>query len=177
LMVDRFYYRHRVTKAEKTRLIVVVDQSGSMVPAMVNCTILASIFAGLPKIDASLVAYDTRALDLSPWVHDPFEVLLRTQLGGGTDGTCALPFVLPYIRNPKTTVVVWISDFYDNRALMPAFTAMVRSGVRFIPVGSVSTSGYFSVDSWFRDELKALGTPVLSGSLRTLVRELKAALP
>ncbi len=177
LMVDRLTYRHRVTKSEKTRLIVVVDQSGSMVPAMVNCTILASIFAGLPKIEASLIAYDTRALDLSPWVHDPFEVLLRTQLGGGTDGTCALPFVMPYITNPKTTVVVWISDFYDNRALMPAFTAMVRSGLRFIPVGSVSTSGYFSVDSWFRDELKALGTPVLSGSLRTLVRELKAALP
>lgn len=177
LMVDRFYYRQKARKTEKTRLVVVVDQSGSMVPAMINCTILASIFAGLPKIDASLVAYDTRALDLSPWVHDPFEVLLRTKLGGGTDGTCALPYVLPYIQNPRTTVVVWISDFYDNRELMPAFTALVRSGVRFIPVGSVSTGGYFSVDSWFRKELQQLGTPVLSGSLRSLVRELKAALP
>ena len=28
-----------------------------------------------------------------------------------------------------------------------------------------------------RKELKALGTPVLSGSLKTLIRELKAALP
>ena len=25
-----------------------------------------------------------RVLDLTPWVHDPFEVLMRTQLGGGT---------------------------------------------------------------------------------------------
>jgi uncharacterized protein with von Willebrand factor type A (vWA) domain len=177
LMVDRFYFRHRAKKLNKTRLIVVVDQSGSMVPAMVNCTILASIFAGLPKIDANLIAYDTRAVDLSPWVSDPFEVLLRTTLGGGTDGTCALPHLLGYVSDPRNTVVAWISDFYDNRALMPAFTALVRSGVRFIPVGSVSTSGYFAVDAWFRQELAALGTPVLSGSLRSLVRELKAALP
>ena len=148
-----------------------------MVPAMVNCTILTSIFAGLPKVDAHLVAYDTNALDLSPWVADPFEVLLKTRLGGGTDGTCAMPIVLGKIDDPRNTVVVWISDFYDNRRLMPMFTSLVRSGVSFIPVGSVSSSGYFSVDDWFRSELKALGNPILSGSLKTLVKELKAALP
>jgi VWA domain containing CoxE-like protein len=177
LMVDRFYYRHRARKSENTRLIVVVDQSGSMVPALVNCTILASIFAGLPKVVASLVAYDTQAIDLTPWVSDPFEVLLRTKLGGGTNGMCAVPHLLSYVEDPRKTVVVWISDFYDNHDLMPVFTQLVRSGVRFIPVGSVSTSGYFSVEAWFRQELQALGTPVLSGSLRSLVRELKSALP
>jgi hypothetical protein len=176
LMVDRLYYRQRARKIDTTRLIVVVDQSGSMVPAMVNCTILASIFAGLPKVQASLIAYDTTAVDLTPWVNDPFEVLLRTQLGGGTDGTCALPFVAGHLGEPRRTVIAWISDFYDNRALMPVFTSFVRSGIKFIPVGSVSTGGYFSVDAWFRQELQALGTPVLSGSLRSLVRELKAAL-
>ncbi|MCB9670752.1 MAG: VWA domain-containing protein [Alphaproteobacteria bacterium] len=177
LYVDRLYYHHKAKKQNKTRLVVVVDQSGSMVPAMVNCTILASIFAGLPRIEAHLIAYDTTALDLSPWVHDPFEVLLRTQLGGGTDGTCAMPLVLGHITDPKNTVIAWISDFYDNRELMPMFTALVRSGVTFIPVGSVASSGYFSVDAWFRKELQALGTPVLSGSLKTLIKELKAALP
>ena len=176
LYVDRLYYHQRAKKLNKTRLIVVVDQSGSMVPAMVNCTILASIFAGLPKVDAHLVAYDTQALDLSPWVDDPFEVLLRTQLGGGTDGVCAIPYVQGKIVDPKNTVVAWISDFYDNRDLMPWFTQLVRGGVNFIPVGSVSSSGFFSVDSWFRKELKGLGTPVLSGSLKTLIKELKSAL-
>lgn len=176
LVVDRMFYRQKARKLDTTRLIVVVDQSGSMVPAMVNCTILASIFAGLPKVEAALIAYDTAAIDLTPWVADPFEVLLRTKLGGGTDGTCALPHVAGHLVDPRRTVIAWISDFYDNRELMPAFTALVRSGVRFLPIGAVSTSGYFSVDAWFRDELKALGTPVLSGSLRSLVRELKAAL-
>ena len=177
LMVDRLYFRRTATLNRPTRLLVVVDQSGSMVPAMVNCTILASIFASLPKVDARLVAYDTRALDLTPWIRDPFEVLLRTQLGGGTDGTCALPLVTPHITEPRSTVLVWISDFYDNPALLPVFEGLVRSGITFLPVGSVSTSGYFSVDATFRKAFSAMGTPLLSGSLKTLIRELKTALP
>ena len=84
LYVDRLYYRHTGAKTTPKRMIVVVDQSGSMVNAMVQCTILASIFAGLPRVDVHLLAFDTQVLDLTPWVHDPFEVLMRTNLGGGT---------------------------------------------------------------------------------------------
>jgi hypothetical protein len=48
LYVDRLYYRHTARRTTPARLIVVVDQSGSMVDSMVNCTILASIFADCP---------------------------------------------------------------------------------------------------------------------------------
>ncbi|MER6582915.1 VWA domain-containing protein [Nonomuraea sp. NPDC001023] len=173
LYVDRLYYRQTARRTTPARLIVVVDQSGSMVDAMVNCTILASIFAGLPKIDVHLIAYDTRALDLTPWVHDPFEVLLRTTLGGGTDGTAAMALARPKIADPRNTVMVWISDFYDNRSLINDFGSIHRSGVKFIPVGSVNSSGSQSVDPWYRQKLKDLGTPVLSGHVRKLVFELK----
>ncbi|TDE21441.1 VWA domain-containing protein [Nonomuraea mesophila] len=173
LYVDRLYYKQTARRTTPARLIVVVDQSGSMVDAMVNCTILASIFAGLPKVDVHLVAYDTRALDLTPWVHDPFEVLLRTTLGGGTDGTAAMALARPKISDPRNTVMVWISDFYDNRSLITDFEAVHRSGVKFIPVGSVNSSGSQSVDPWYRQKLKDLGTPVLSGHIRKLVSELK----
>ena len=175
LYVDRFYYRHTARRTTPARMIVVVDQSGSMVDAMVNCTILASIFAGLPKVDVHLVAYDTRALDLTPWVHDPFEVLLRTQLGGGTDGTAALALARPKIAEPKNTVLVWISDFYEanSQAVFDGLQAVHRSGVRVFPVGSVSSSGQQSVNPWFRQRLKDQGTPVISGHIRKLVVELK----
>ncbi|MGW2159515.1 VWA domain-containing protein [Nonomuraea sp. NPDC001699] len=173
LYVDRLFYRQTARRTTPARLIVVVDQSGSMVDAMVNCTILASIFAGLPKVDVHLVAYDTRALDLTPWVNDPFEVLLRTTLGGGTDGTAAMALARPKIADPRNTVMVWISDFYDNRSLINDFGSIHRSGVKFIPVGSVNSSGYQSVDPWYRQKLKDLGTPVLSGHVRKLVFELK----
>ncbi|MFB7910813.1 VWA domain-containing protein [Kitasatospora sp. NPDC056076] len=178
LYVDRLYYRHTTRKTTPQRLIVVVDQSGSMVDSMVNCTILASIFAGLPKVDVHLVAYDTRAVDLTPWVHDPFETLLRTQLGGGTDGTVAMALAQPKIAEPVNTVVVWISDFYEWRGeeLFAQMAAVHRSGVKFIPVGSVTSAGRGSVNPWFRQRFKDQGTPVLSGHINKLVHELKTFL-
>ncbi|MFF2327148.1 MULTISPECIES: VWA domain-containing protein [unclassified Streptomyces] len=179
LYVDRLYYRHTVRRTTPQRLIVVVDQSGSMVDSMVNCTILASIFAGLPKVDVHLIAYDTRSIDLTPWVHDPFDVLLRTNLGGGNDGPVAMAMARPKIAEPKNTVMVWISDFYEFDRSQPLFEgieAVHRSGVRFIPVGSVTSSGRQQVNPWFRERFKALGTPVVSGHINKLVHELKTFL-
>ncbi|MGW5512213.1 vWA domain-containing protein [Streptomyces albogriseolus] len=178
LYVDRLYYRHTSRKTTPQRLIVVVDQSGSMVDSMVNCTILASIFAGLPKVAVHLIAYDTQALDLTPWAHDPFETLLRTQLGGGTDGTVAMALAQPKIAEPRNTVVVWISDFYEWRTdeLFESMAAIHRSGAKFIPVGSVTSSGRGSVNPWFREKFKDLGTPVISGHIKKLVHELKTFL-
>ncbi|MEU1803321.1 VWA domain-containing protein [Streptomyces sp. NPDC019937] len=178
LYVDRLYYRHTARKTTPQRLIVVVDQSGSMVDSMVNCTILASIFAGLPKVDVHLIAYDTQALDLTPWVHDPFESLLRTNLGGGTDGTVAMALAQPKIAEPRNTVVVWISDFYEwqSEPLFESMAAIHRSGAKFIPVGSVTSSGRGNVNPWFRERFKDLGAPVLSGHIRKLVHELKTFL-
>ncbi|MFC3999384.1 VWA domain-containing protein [Nocardiopsis sediminis] len=178
LYVDRLFYKHTAKRVTPARLIVVVDQSGSMVDSMVNCTILASIFTGLPKVDVHLIAYDTRALDLTPWVHDPFEVLLRTKLGGGTDGRAALKLARPKIADPRNTVVVWISDFYEweHQAVFSGMEAMHRSGVKLIPVGSVTSSGRQDVYPWFRQRFKDLGTPVLSGHINKLVFELKTFL-
>ncbi|MCP2338495.1 VWA domain-containing protein [Actinomadura rupiterrae] len=176
LYVDRLFYRHTAKRTTPARMIVVVDQSGSMVDSMVNCTILASIFAGLPKVDVHLIAYDTRAIDLTPWVHDPFEVLLRTKLGGGNDGPVALNMARPKISDPRNTVLVWISDFYEFDRSQPLFDGLQslhRSGVKVIPVGSVTSSGSQIVNPWFRQRFKAMGTPVISGKIRKLVSELK----
>jgi hypothetical protein len=179
LYVDQLYYRQTAKKTTPTRMIVVVDQSGSMVDALVQCTILASIFAGLPRVDMHLIAFDTLTLDLTPWVHDPFEVLMRTQLGGGTLINNALLEAAKKIEEPRNTAVVLISDFYEggsNQVLLDTIKGLKDSGVRFIPVGAVTSSGYFSVNQWFRTRLKELGTPVLSGSIKKLIEELKSLL-
>ncbi|WP_067845173.1 VWA domain-containing protein [Nocardia lijiangensis] len=176
LYVDRLFYRQTAKRTVPARMIVVVDQSGSMVDSMVNCTILASIFAGLPKVDVHLIAYDTRAIDLTPWVHDPFEVLLRTNLGGGNDGPVAMAMAQPKIVDPANTVLVWISDFYEfdrSQPLYESMQAVHRNGVKLIPVGSVNSSGHQSVNPWFRERFKAMGTPVISGRIQKLVFELK----
>jgi VWA domain containing CoxE-like protein len=179
LYVDQLHYRRAASKSLPKRMIVVVDQSGSMVDAMVQCTILASIFAGLPRVDVHLLAFDTRTIDLTEWVHDPFEVLLRTNLGGGTLIREALRFAEEKIEEPRNTTLVLISDFFEggsNQVLLDAIVAIKNSGVRFIPVGAVTTSGYYSVCEFFRTRLKELGTPILSGSIKTLISELKSIL-
>ena len=176
LYVDRLYFHHTAKKKTPTRMIVVVDQSGSMVDAMVQCTILASIFAGLPNVDVHLIAFDTRVLDLTPWVNDPFEVLLRTQLGGGTYIYEALLQAAQKIEEPNHTALVLISDFYEGgsyQVLFDYIKSLKESGVHFIPVGAVTTSGYFSVEQWFRGRLKDLGNPILTGSPKKLIQELK----
>ena len=45
--------------------------------------------------------------------------------------------------------------------------------MHFIPVGAVTTSGYFSVEQWFRSKLKDLGTPILTGSPKKLIQQLE----
>ncbi|KAB8146010.1 VWA domain-containing protein [Chloroflexia bacterium SDU3-3] len=176
LYVDRLYYRQTARKKLPTRMIVVVDQSGSMVDAMVQCTILASIFAGLPHVDVHLLAFDTVVLDLTPWVSDPFEVLMRTDLGGGTHINKALKQAAEKIEDPRRTSVVLISDFYEggsDQELLNTILSLKQSGVHFIPVGSVTSSGYFSVSEWFRTRLKDHGMPILTGSPKKLIEELK----
>ncbi|MBH8565522.1 VWA domain-containing protein [Nostoc sp. CENA67] len=176
LFVDRLYYHHTAKKKTPTRMIVVVDQSGSMVDAMVQCTILASIFAGLPNVDVHLLAFDTQVIDLTAWVHDPFEVLLRTNLGGGTYIYAALQEAAQKILEPQNTVMVLISDFYEggsDQVLFDYIKSLKESGLHFIPVGAVTSSGYFSVNQWFRDKLKELGMPILTGSPKKLIEELK----
>jgi hypothetical protein len=179
LYVDRLFYKQTATKTTPTRMIVVVDQSGSMVSAMVQCTILASIFAGLPRVDVHLLAFDTRVIDLTAYVHDPFEVLIRTNLGGGTLICKALMEAAQKIEEPRNTAVVLISDFFEggsNQVLLDYIKGLKDSGVRFIPVGAVTSSGYYQVCEWFRDRLKELRMPILSGSIKKLIGELKALL-
>jgi hypothetical protein len=178
LYVDQLFYRRTGRKDLPKRLIVVVDQSGSMVDAMVQTAILASIFGGLPKVDVHLLAFDTNVLDLTAWVHDPFEVLMRTNLGGGNDGPKAMVEALRKVQDPHGTVMVWISDFYEfqnDKPLFEQIKAVKASGVKFIPVGALK-SGQFSLNEWFRVRLKEIGLPVISGDVKKLIRELKSFL-
>jgi Mg-chelatase subunit ChlD len=179
LYVDQLFYRHTAQKSLNKYLVVVVDQSGSMVSAMVQCAILASIFATLPRVVVSLVAFDTNVIDLTPWAADPFESLMRTNLGGGNDGPKAMEYARGLIVAPRRTTMVWISDFFEfhnDRPLFEMIKAVKQSGVHFIPVGSVSGKGYFSVNEWFRKQLEAIGLPVLTGNIKKLIRELRKQL-
>lgn len=173
LYVDQIHYLATAKKSLPTTLLIIVDQSGSMTSSMVQTTILASIFAGLPNVEVFLYAFDTRVIDLSDYVHDPVEVLLRTKLGGGNDMRLALDAAAPRITNPQHTAVVVISDFYDWSDFFTVLKAWKEAGCYLIPVGALQSSGYYSVNAEFKQRFKELGAPILHGSPKKLIEEIK----
>ena len=116
LLVDQLFFYAAERKKKPWHVIVVVDQSGSMLESAIFSAVMASIFAELPAVKTSLVLFDTQIVDLSDQVGQPVDVLLSIQLGGGTDITQALIYANKLVRQPQRTIVVLITDFFEGRA-------------------------------------------------------------
>lgn len=128
--VRRFGPRHQV--------IIVVDQSGSMARNIIHAAIVASVLWKLPATKTHLVVYDTEVVDLTPYVDDPVELLLRVQLGGGTNGAKALQYASQLIEIPHRTILLWITDFEDDAGALARETrALVGEGVAVFGAASL----------------------------------------
>lgn len=140
LLVDRvFYYAAERTK-RPWHIIVCVDQSGSMLDSAIFSAVMASIFAELPGVATSLVLFDTSVVDLSDQVGSPVDVLLKVQLGGGTDITQALVYAAGLVTEPARSIVVLITDFFEGRDeadLVDQVRAMADTGTRMIGLGAL----------------------------------------
>ncbi|HEU0031455.1 MAG TPA: VWA domain-containing protein [Kofleriaceae bacterium] len=140
LLVDRLFYFAAEKNKRPWHIIVCVDQSGSMLDSAIFSAVMASIFAELPGIKTSLVLFDTNIVDLSDQVGSPVDVLLKVQLGGGTDITQALQYCTTLVREPARSIVVTITDFFEGRDeqdLIDQVRAMADSGVRMIGLGAL----------------------------------------
>ncbi len=140
LLVDRvFYYVAERTK-RPWHIIVCVDQSGSMLDSAIFSAVMASIFAELPGVKTSLVLFDTSVVDLSDQVGSPVDVLLKVQLGGGTDITQALVYAHGLVAEPGRSIVVLITDFFEGRNdqdLVDQVRVMADAGTRMIGLGAL----------------------------------------
>jgi Mg-chelatase subunit ChlD len=142
LFVDRTYFFAAERKKNPWHVVVVVDQSGSMMESTIFSSVMASIFAELPSFKTSLILYDTRVIDISDQLGQPVDVLMNTQLGGGNDTALALRYATSLIRQPKRTILVLISDFYeDNERMENLMVDQARylgdSGVRLIGLAAL----------------------------------------
>lgn len=109
----RFHSRTR-PHLEQWQLILLVDQSGSMVDSVIHSAVTAASLWGLPGLKTHLVAFDTSVVDLTSDVTDPVELLMRVQLGGGTDIAKAVDYGTRLIDNPRRAIVALITDFYEG---------------------------------------------------------------
>ncbi|MFD0531441.1 VWA domain-containing protein [Kitasatospora arboriphila] len=95
-------------------MILLVDQSGSMVGSVIHSAVTAACLWSLPGLKTHLVAFDTQVVDLTSDVTDPVELLMRVQLGGGTDIARAVDYAAGLVENPRRTILAVISDFYEG---------------------------------------------------------------
>ncbi len=164
LLVDQVYFFAAERKKKPWHVIVVVDQSGSMLESAIFSAVMASIFAELPAVKTSLVLFDTEVVDLSDQVGQPVDVLLSIQLGGGTDITKGLMYANELVRQPARTIVVLITDFFEGRAesdLVDQTRLMADSGVRMIGLGALGYDARPSYNKPTAQKLVKVGMDML----------------
>ncbi len=135
LVLHRVYFHSRVKRYHQWRVIVCVDESGSMLDSVIHSAVMAGIFARLPMLDTRLVIFDTNVVDLSGHVEDPVETLMSVQLGGGTDIGGALHYCETLMDNPHRTLMVLISDLYEGTGSHNLYSVsrnIIESGARLI---------------------------------------------
>ena len=110
-MIEKPLFNARVKRQLPWDVVLCVDQSGSMSDSVIYSAVVAGIMSSLPSVRVKLVVFDTSVVVLTHLAHDPVEVMLTVQLGGGTDIGRAVQYCESLISNPQRTVFTLISDF------------------------------------------------------------------
>lgn len=171
--LERIVFRRRHERHARSRIIVLVDQSGSMVDSVVQASILAAIFASVPTIDLRLVAFDTHVVDMTEIARDPVEVLFSVQLGGGTLIERAVGYASTLVSEPRRTMIVIISDFREGgstSALARRVKDLLESGVKVLGLVALGRQATPSYDRRVTAALAAIDMPIEAMTPRELAR-------
>ena len=141
-------------------IIIVVDQSASMASSLLHSAVMASILTALPGMSVRLILFDTSVVDVSHLVHDPVEILMTSQLGGGTDIANAVGYAAAQVTQPTRTVLALVSDFEEGGSVSSLVTRvrdLADSGVTMLGLASLTDDGAPWFDRTVADELAAVG--------------------
>lgn len=160
LVLEDVRFFERNTRRLPWEVVICLDQSGSMVDAVIHSAVMAGILAGLPSFRVRLVVFDTNVVDFTDRVDDPVEVLLSVQLGGGTDIAQAVRYCEQVIENPTRTVLVLITDFCEGAPggeLVQVVRRLAGARVRMIGLASLDGDGHASYDRAMAGRLADVG--------------------
>lgn len=163
LMLEQVYFNSRTKRYSRWRVIIAVDESGSMLDSVIHSAVMAGIFAKLPMLDTRLVIFDTQVVDLSGNLEDPVATLMSVQLGGGTYIAGALQYCETLIDNPHKTMVVLVSDLCEGgsiHGLLGISRGIVESGAKLICLTALDMDANPSYDRHTAQQLADLGAYV-----------------
>ena len=164
LYIERPVFMSRSRRhAEAWDVILLIDQSGSMVDSVIHSAVMAACLWNLPGMRTRLVAFDTQVVDLTANVADPVELLMKVQLGGGTDIARAVGYAQGLIANPARSVVVLVSDFYEGGSeaeLVRRVKALVAAGTRVLGLAALDSKADPAFDRAMAQRLVDAGAQV-----------------
>jgi Mg-chelatase subunit ChlD len=164
LLVERALFRSRTRRhLDRWQVVLVVDQSGSMAGSVIHSAVTAACLWGLPGVRTHLVAFDTSVVDLTADVDDPVELLMKVQLGGGTDIALAVDYAAQLIEQPRRAIVAVITDFYeggDPNRLVRTVKALVEQGTHVLGLAALDEDANPSFDREMAQQLADVGAHV-----------------
>ena len=165
ILIDQPRFSSRVRRhVDRWQVIVLVDQSGSMVDSVIHAAVTASVFTSLGQLmDTHLIVFDDHVVDLTERAGDPVETLLSVQLGGGTDIAQAMAYAAGLVQRPDRALVVLITDFCEGgseSALLATTKAMIESGVTVLGLAALDADAVPGYDRAMAERIAALGAHV-----------------
>ncbi|MBY0320899.1 MAG: VWA domain-containing protein [Reyranella sp.] len=163
IVADRLRFHGRSRRRLPWTIILCVDQSGSMLASTIYAAVMASILTTLPAVEVRLIVFDTSIVDLSSEAHDPVEVLMSVQLGGGTNIAAAMEYCETLITQPTRTVFALVSDFEEGGSvphMLAATRRMASARVTLLGLGALSDDAAPVYDRRMAERLAACGMHV-----------------
>jgi Mg-chelatase subunit ChlD len=148
---------------DRWQIVLLVDQSASMAAAVIHSAVTAACLWSLPGMKTHLVAFDTEVVDLTSDVTDPVELLMKVQLGGGTDIAKAVAYAAELVEAPRRSIVVLITDFFEGGSpelLVRRVRGLVEQGTIVLGLGALDREASPEIDRALAQRLADAGAHV-----------------
>ena len=163
IIIQQPVFNARVQQHLPWEVVLCIDQSGSMMDSIMYAAVCASILAALPSVETHLVIFDTQVVDLSHLAHDPVEVLLTVQLGGGTYIGQAMRYCAQKIKQPQRSILVLISDFEEGGApheMLQITAQLHEQGCKLLGLAALDSEANPCYDSLMAQKLQQRGMQI-----------------
>ena len=160
IILQDIYFSNRVKKYNNKRVIIAIDESGSMTGSIIYSAVMAQIISNLPFAEIKLVIFDTSIVDLSEQADDPAQILMSVQLGGGTNIGKALAYCEQLIQTPAHTCVLVVTDLYEGapeKYLLNTSKNIIESGAKLSYLTALDEEANASFDRHLGQKLADMG--------------------
>ena len=179
IIPERVWFFDRSSRVNRWHVILDIDQSGSMGQSILYSSVMACVLASMSAVRTSVVAFDTKIMDLTPLCADPVDLLFGFQMGGGTDIAKSIAYCQGLVESPARTLFFLISDLDEggNRAaLLRRLEELKASGVTVVVLLAIADGGKPYYDAQTAQRVAAMDIPCFACAPEKLPELLERAL-